>query len=453
MKTSLRFLGAAKTVTGSRHLLKIGRMSTLVDCGLFQGLKRIRQQNWEPFPVAPATIDAVVLTHAHIDHSGYLPLLVRDGFAGPVYSTPGTEALCQVLLPDSGFLHEKDAERANRYGYTRHKPALPLYTKEDAERCLASFQSRPFHRKFEVARDVQVTFRHSGHILGAATVEFNATGRRIVFSGDLGQFNSATMPDPEPIAETDVLVIESTYGGRQHDPRDPEEELAEVIVSTALRGGTILIPAFAVGRAQTLLFHIARLKRAHRIPDLPVFLDSPMAINASEIYCRNLSDHRLSENECRMACDVATYTRTADESRALNALDGAKIIISASGMATGGRVLHHLKRYLPDPRSTILFAGFQAQGTRGAAILQGAEQVKIHGEFHRVRATAKNLSMLSAHADQSDLLRWLSNFRKPPSRIFIVHGEPDAAESLQTAIKENLGWKGEIPDQFDEVVL
>lgn len=453
MGLSLRFLGAAGTVTGSRHLLGAGKARVLLDCGLFQGFKQLRQKNWAPFPVKPRTVDAVVLTHAHIDHSGYLPLFVRNGFVGPVFSTAATRDLCAILLPDSGFLHEKDAERANRYGYTKHRPALPLYTKEDAEACLGSLVAKPLHEPFEVAPGVEALMRHAGHILGAATVEIRVSGKTLLFSGDLGRYGTATMLDPEPVPEADVLVVESTYGDRLHDQGDPEEALGVIVRETAGRGGTVLIPAFAVGRAQTLLFHIARLKRRGAIPDLPVYLDSPMAINATELFCRHVESHRLSPAECRETCESATYVRTPDESRALNTDAVPKVIVSASGMATGGRVLHHLKVYAPDARNTVLFSGFQAGGTRGAAMLKGAERIRIHGDYVPVRAEVRDLSMLSGHADRDEILRWLRGFRRPPRRTFIVHGEPESSEALRIAIRDELGWDCETPAMFDEVRL
>lgn len=453
MSISLRFLGAAGTVTGSRHLLTIDDRRILIDCGLFQGFKQLRLKNWAPFPVDPSDIDAVILTHAHIDHSGYLPLLVRNGFRGRIFCSAATRDLCGILLPDSGFLQEKDAERANRYGYTKHKPALPLYTKADAEKCLGALTPRPFHEGFEVLPGITATMRRAGHILGAATVEVKAGGRAIVFSGDIGRYGAATMPDPEPVPAADILIVESTYGNRAHDAGDPEDVLGGIIRETASRGGTVLIPAFAVGRAQTLMFHLARLRQQGRIPEIPVFLDSPMAIDASDLFCAHIADHRLSAEECRAACNVATYTRTPDESRALNTNSMPKVIISASGMATGGRVLHHLKVYAPNEANTILFAGFQAGGTRGAAMIGGAGQIKVHGAYIPVRADVRNLGMLSGHADRAEILRWLQGFRKPPNRAFIVHGEPEASESLRVAIGDELGWSAEVPGMLDEEAL
>ncbi len=453
MNMSLRFLGAAGTVTGSRHLLTIGDRRVLVDCGLFQGWKQLRQRNWAPFPVKPSHIDAVILTHAHIDHSGYLPLLVRNGFRGKVFCTRATRDLCGILLPDSGYLQEKDAERANRYGYTKHKPALPLYTKADAEASLDAFAPQDWRNPIEVLPGVSARFRPAGHILGAATVEVRAEGRIIVFSGDLGRYGDPIMPDPEAVPEADVLVMESTYGNRLHSDGDTAEQLAAATRDTAARAGTVLIPSFAVGRAQTLMHQIARLKDAARIPDLPVFLDSPMALDASDIFCARLDDHRLSAEETRRTCAAATYVRSVDDSRALNHNAMPKVIISASGMATGGRVLHHLKFCAPDPRNTILFAGFQAGGTRGAAMVEGVDRIRIHGDYVPVRAEVRNLSMLSAHGDRGELIRWLGGFARAPERIFIVHGEPHASEALRVAIGDELGWDAEVPVLFDEAPL
>ncbi len=453
MSSSIHFLGAAGTVTGSRHLLDIDGKRVLVDCGLFQGLKQLRLRNWAPFEVSPRDIDAVVLTHAHIDHSGYLPLLVKNGFRGQVHCTKATFDLCGILLPDSGFLQEKDAERANRYGYTKHKPARPLYTEADAEACLDAFRVHPFDSPFEILPGVEATFRHAGHILGAAIAEVTADRRKIVFSGDLGRYDSPIMPDPAPVRSADVLVMESTYGDRLHRTEDPEEEIAGLIRATAARSGTLLMPSFAVGRAQTLLFHLARLKRAGRIPDIPVFLDSPMAQDATDLFRQNHRDHKLSASECHEVFAHARYVRTAEDSQALNANPMPKVIISASGMATGGRVLHHLKFYAPDDRNMILFAGFQAAGTRGASLVEGATQVKIHGAYIPVNAEVRNLDMLSAHADQADLLRWLSGFSEPPARTFIVHGEPHASEALRVRILDELGWQAETPILFQKTAL
>jgi metallo-beta-lactamase family protein len=453
MGMKLTFLGGVGTVTGSKYLLEIDRARILVDCGLFQGFKQLRLRNWAALPVAPASIDAVLLTHAHLDHSGYLPLLVKNGFHGRIHATELTYELCKILLPDSGFLQEKDAEFANRHSFSKHRPALPLYTKRDAERSLEQFAPIDFEKPLSLQGGVTARFHPAGHILGAEIVELCAAGRTIVFSGDLGRPGSPTMVDPAVIRQTDYLVVESTYGNKIHEQRDPEDALAEIICRTAARGGTVIIPSFAVGRTQTLLYHIERLKHAGRIPALPIFLDSPMAIDASDIFCEYRPVHRLSERACRAACAVAHYVREAEESKALDADPMPKLIISASGMATGGRVLHHLKRYAPDTRNTILFAGFQAGGTRGAAMTAGADKIKIHGEYVPVRAEVANLHMLSAHADADEIMGWLRQFERPPTTTFVTHGEPEAADALRHRIEEELGWACTVPDYRDEAVL
>lgn len=453
MSLRLTFLGGVETVTGSKYLLEAAGRRILVDCGLFQGFKPLRLRNWAPFPVDPKSIDIVVLTHAHLDHTGYLPLLIKQGFAGPVICTEATRDLCAILLPDSGHLLEKDAEFANRHGYSKHRPALPLYTQEDAEAALESFKPVDFNEQRSFASGIQLRFLPAGHILGAAIVELSITGTKIVFSGDIGRPNSPTMLDPTPVKQADYLFVESTYGNRTHDPRDPEDALADVIVRTVGRGGTVLIPAFAVGRAQTLMFHLHRLKVARRIPDVPIFLDSPMAVNVTDLLCKYLPYHKLDAEQCRLTCAVARYVRDSEASKALDRDPMPKIIISASGMATGGRIVHHLKYYAPDRKNTVLFAGFQAGGTRGAAMTAGADSVKIHGQYVPVRAEIANLDMLSAHADASEILGWLQNLEAPPKTTFITHGEPDAADALRRRIEEKLHWNCSVPQYRDQIDL
>ena len=450
---SLTFLGAAGTVTGSKYLLESDGRRILIDCGLFQGFKQLRERNWARLPVDPKTVDTVLLTHAHLDHSGYLPLLVRNGFGGPIVGTRATFKLCELLLPDSGHLAEEDAKRANLYGYSKHKPALPLYTEEDARRSLKSFRPTGFHETVQVLPGCTATFRIAGHILGAATVEVNWNGLKIVFSGDLGRFGDATMLDPEPVASADYLLIESTYGDRLHDRRSAEEALEEVVNRTVRRGGTVVIPAFAVGRAQSLLFHLSNLLKAKRIANVPVFLDSPMAIDASEIFCTQPAGRRLTEDECREACGIATYVREAEGSKRLNTNHMPKIIISASGMATGGRILHHLKNHLPDRRSTVVLAGFQAGGTRGAALRDGATEIRIHGGYVPVRAEVVSLDMFSAHADRDELMRWLGGFNQAPRQTFVVHGEPAGSDALRHSIGEKLGWNVRVPEHLERLEL
>jgi metallo-beta-lactamase family protein len=450
---SLSFLGGAGTVTGSRFLLANGDRRILVDCGLFQGLKQLRLRNWASFPVSPQAIDAVLLTHAHLDHSGYVPALVRDGFTGNIHTSAATKDLADILLPDSGHLQEQDAAFANRHGFSKHTPALPLYTLEDAERALPHFSSLPFHEPRALVPGATVHLRHAGHILGAATVDCEWSGTRVVFSGDLGRFNDPVMVDPEPVPAADYLVIESTYGDRRHEVADPAVLLADIINRTVHRGGTVVIPAFAVGRTQSLLYHLDRLTNAGQLRNVPIFLDSPMAIDATELLCAHLDDHRLPPDACKRACTAAQYVRTVEASKALTADPMPKVIISASGMATGGRVLHHLKRYLPDRRNTVLFAGFQAAGTRGRAMVDGVDAVKIHGEYFPVRAEVANLSMLSAHADQDEILSWLRGFEKPPRMTFIVHGEAIASDTLRRRIEEELQWPCKVPEQSETVTL
>lgn len=441
----LTFLGGAGTVTGSKYLVETGERRILVDCGLFQGLKELRLQNWGRLPVDPALIDAVILTHAHLDHSGYLPLLVRNGFRGPVHCTSATSDLCSILLPDSGYLQEKEADYANRHGFSKHKPALPLYTAAEAIASLDRFEPKRVGRVYDVVPGVTAQLRLAGHILGAATVELTAAGCAIVFSGDLGRTGSPTMPDPQPVRAADYIVVESTYGNRTHDATDPEDVLAEIIKRTAGRGGSVLMPIFAVGRIQTILYHIRRLKIAGRIPDLPVFVDSPMASAASKVFANHVGVHRLDARQCVELADAARYVDSVEESKRLSESPVPRIILSASGMATGGRVLHHLKVLAPDPANTILFAGYQAAGTRGAAMVAGARSVKIHGAQVNIEAEVDNLGMLSAHADREELLSWLSKFEKPPRHCFVTHGEPPASEALCAEIQQRLGWNCSVP--------
>ncbi len=450
----LTFLGATHTVTGSRYLIEATGKKVLVDCGLFQGFKELRLRNWNKFPVAAADIDAVVLTHAHLDHSGYIPLLVKQGFRGRIYCTAPTFDLCKLLLPDSGYLQEEDARRANKYGYTKHKPALPLYTLADAEESLSHFHAIAMGKDVVVADGIHVRLQSAGHILGAASVLLTAEKRSILFSGDLGRPNDPVMKPPVAAVDADHVVVESTYGDRHHEKTHPLDELADIINRTASRGGTIIIPTFAVGRAQSLMYYIHQLKMAHRIPKLPVFLDSPMAINATDIMEKYLSEHRLSRETCTAMTQHVTYVHTAEESKKLDQNHFPKIILAASGMATGGRVLHHIKHLASDHKNTIIFAGFQAGGTRGDRILRGEKEIKIHGEMVAINAEVAQLHSVSAHADYQEILGWLGHIRKPPITTFITHGETVAAEAMKKHIAaQHPDWKCIIPDQAQTVVL
>ena len=453
MGLNLSFLGGAGTVTGSKYLVENERHELLVDCGLFQGFKALRLKNWAPFPVASGTIDAVILTHAHLDHSGYPPLLIKCGFRGPVYCSRATRGLCAILLPDAGHLQEKDAEFANRHGFSKHKFALPLLHPGGCPRRSRAFDADPVRSGADIAGRRHHAAAPERPILDAGSVQLDWAGITTVFSGDLGRFDGPVMVDPMSVERADYLLVESTYGDRRHAERDPAEALAEIVGSTIARGGTVIIPAFAVGRVQSLLFHFHQLKLKGQLSNVPIFLDSPMALDASEIFCKDINDHKLSEAECRRACGVAHYIRSVEESKALTANPVPKVIISASGMATGGRVLHHLKRYAPHPKNTILFAGFQAGGTRGAAMLSGVESVKIHGEYLPVRAQVNNRDMLSAHADADEIMRWLRGFKAAPRMTFVTHGEPAASDALRHRIEEELRWPCMVPDHGQRVDL
>ncbi len=454
MTIKLTFLGGAGTVTGSKYLLERDGIRILVDCGLFQGFKALRLRNWAALPVAPGSISAVLLTHAHLDHSGYLPLLVKNGFRGRIICTEATQDLCGILLPDSGHLQEQDADFANRHRFSKHNPALPLYTEEDATRALAFLHPIAFGDSVALAGGATARFIPAGHILGAASIVVEWSGTTIVFSGDIGRYDDPLMRDPETPRHADYLLMESTYGDRSHDRSDVEEVLANIIGKTVRRGGTVIVPAFAVGRAQSLLFHIARLKAANRLSRLlPVFLDSPMAIDATEIFQRHVADQKLGSAALSDLGRDVHYVRTAEESKALTANPMPKVIISASGMATGGRVLHHLEHYAPDPKNAIIFTGFQAGGTRGAAMVAGAQSIKMYGGYVPVKAEIHNLSMLSAHADQDELLRWTAGFEKAPRTTFIVHGEPQGADVLRRTLAEKRQWNCLVPDHAETVEL
>jgi metallo-beta-lactamase family protein len=441
----ISFLGATGTVTGSRYLLANDDARVLVDCGLYQGLKRLRERNWQEPSFDPARLDAVVLTHAHIDHSGYLPRLCKLGFRGPIYCTPGTRDLLRFLLPDSGHLQEEEARHANRGGYSRHHPALPLYTRAEAERCLEQLRAVPFDERFILAPGLDARFGRAGHIVGSAWLSIATGERAITFSGDVGRPNDPIMRAPAPLPPTDILVVESTYGDRRHPDERVLETLARVVVEAVARGGPLIVPAFAVGRAQHLLYLLTVLRDEQRIPDLPVFLDSPMAVGATEVFCEHTEDHRISKADCDRMCKLATCTRTPDESKAIDQRGGPMIVISASGMATGGRVLHHLARFLPDPRTTVLLVGYQSAGTRGRALADGAADLKMFGGYVPVRGHVVQMESLSAHADYAELIDWLRASDLRPQRVYVTHGEPSAADAFRRRLVETFGWNAIVP--------
>ncbi|VCU70659.1 Ribonuclease [Pigmentiphaga humi] len=449
----LSFLGAAGTVTGSRYLLEHGGRKVLVDCGLFQGEKPLRERNWAPFPFDAQAIDAVVLTHAHLDHSGALPLLMRRGFRGPIYATPATIELCGLLLPDSGHLQEEDAAFANRHRTSRHHPALPLYTEENARHVLRYLQPLDYEREQEIVPGMRVALRYAGHILGAASARIETDAASVLFSGDLGRSDDAIMYPPSAMPAADYLVMESTYGDRRHGADDQEALLAEVVKRTVGRGGKVLIPSFAVGRAQALLLAISRLKARAAIPDVPVFLDSPMAIDMTGIYAAHHAEHRLSAQQARIMAQSATMVRTSDQSREVTQMRFPSIIVSASGMATGGRVLHHLRAMLPDRRNTVVLAGHQARGTRGARLAAGEPTLRIFAQDVPVVAEVVALKGMSAHADAEQLLAWLRTAPAAPRQVFLTHGESGPAGVLAGRIERELGWRAQVASDGQQVDL
>jgi metallo-beta-lactamase family protein len=449
----LQFLGATGTVTGSRYLLRAGASTVLVDCGLFQGYKELRLRNWTPLPVRPDSIHALILTHAHLDHSGYVPLLARQGFRGKVFCTSATLDLCRILLPDSGHLLEEEADYLNRHRLGKHAPALPLYTRDDAMRCLRLFKPVDFGASWQPAPGLNARLSPSGHMPGSSFVHIDDGKRAVLFSGDIGRPQDLVLKPPAHMDGADYLVVESTYGDRLHEGGDVMRQLADVINRTAARSGVVVIPAFAVGRAQTLMYCIHLLKEKRAIQDLPVYLNSPMAASATEVFHRHLSELRLAPAECEAMARSVQVVETPEESQRLNARRGPMVIIAASGMATGGRVVHHLKAFAPHPRNTILFAGFQAGGTRGATIAGGAPAVRIHGEDVPVRAEVAKLDTLSAHADAAEITDWLRGFSAAPRQTFITHGEPAAADAMRLRIERELHWSCQVPYYMESVPL
>jgi metallo-beta-lactamase family protein len=480
---SITFLGAARTVTGSKHLLDTGTSKVLVDAGLFQGLKHLRERNWQHLPIAAKEIDAIVLTHAHLDHCGYLPRLVSQGFRGRVFCTAGTKDLCGIVLPDSGRIQEEDAEQANKHGYTKHAPALPLYTEDDALNALTLLQPVGYERPMPVADGVEVEFLNAGHLLGSAYARVRTGGQTILFGGDLGRFDRPVLPDPTFVDHADYLLVESTYGNRVHADDDDGEKFASVIRESAERGGRVIIPSFAVGRVEELLWWIRKLEVEKRIPILPVFLDSPMASAALARYrdrvheldadlhpeekdeltphghaahqsaVRRRSQAARERELCVFCTEKFRAVSSTQESKDLTRSKMPAIVISSSGMATGGRVLHHLKAGLPDSRNTVLLVGFQAEGTRGRRLVNGEKTLRIHGTDVAVNARVEVLNSMSAHADSREILRWLGGFKAPPKRTFLVHGELDAMQALRQTIAGELRWEVHMPEWTESVEL
>lgn len=450
---TLTFLGAVGTVTGSKFLVESGNTKVLVDCGLFQGLKELRLRNRAQLPINPRHIDAVILTHAHLDHSGYVPLLVKNGFRGKVYCTKATFDLCKILLPDSGYLQEEDAKHAKKYGYSKHKDPKPLYTQAEAIKSLGSFFPVEFHASTKISDDISFTINRAGHILGAGTVKVVADGRNLVFSGDLGRPNSPIMGGAERVEHADYILVESTYGNREHHEDNPMDTLEEIITKTVNRGGSVVIPAFAVGRSQKILYYIHQLKKQGRIPDVPVFLDSPMSIQVTNLLDDYADEHKLTREECFDIYSSTRFTITAKQSKEIAKYHFPSVIISASGMATGGRILHHLEHFAPNHKNTIMFAGFQAAGTRGRRIIEGEKEIKMHGKMIPIRAEVKVLHNISAHGDSEEILQWLKGFSKPPKKVFIIHGEPKASEAFAQKVKDRLNWNVAIPQYLQKEML
>lgn len=449
----IQFLGAVQTVTGSKYLIQTNEINLLVDCGLFQGYKELRLRNWVNLPVNPRKIDYVLLTHAHIDHSGYIPLLIKNGFRGKILCTAATKDLCSILLPDSGHLHEEDARYANRKGYSKHHPALPLYTQKEAEDSLSYFQVISFEDRIQIAKNLYVTFYYGAHILGASFLRLEQGDTSILFSGDLGRQADPLMFAPKKPPYADFLVIESTYGNRIHDTTDPLIQLKAIINRTVKRGGSLIIPSFAVGRTQSLLYCLHQLKLKKEIPDIPVFVDSPMATNATKIFAHYTEQNRLTPEQNKAVCAVAHYINSVEESMALDNQKFPVIIISASGMATGGRVIHHIRHFAPQPENTILFSGFQVGGTRGDRMIRGQKEIKMFGQMIPIRAEIEQIENISAHADSAEMLDWLACLKKAPRKLFITHGETAAAEALKSQIEQRFHWKCEIPAYLDSAIL
>lgn len=445
---SIQFLGGAGTVTGSKYLIRYGATQILVDCGMFQGLKKLRQKNWDPFPINPKELDAVVLTHAHIDHSGYFPVLTKKGFNGPTYCTTGTKELCKILLPDSAHLHEEEAEYMNRHEISKHRPALPLYTVEDANKSINTMQAVEWHKPVYIKDDIMIEFFPISHLLGASAVRIKLGKTKIVFSGDIGRNNDPILPDRHHVQSADYLLVESTYGNRLHPEVNVQEELSEIINKTVSRGGCTIIPTFAVGRAQALLYHIHHMKKNGLIAkDIPVYLNSPMAIEATKTYFKLDELLRPTQDELQEYFSNVNYLQTVEQSKQMNSIKTPAILLSSSGMISGGRVEHLIKAKGPNPKNSIVLVGYQAAGTRGEALLNGKKELRIHGQTVPIKAEVHSIQGLSAHADYEGMLDWMAHFDKKPIKTFIVHGEPESASAFKKHIEERLKWDVVIPEQ------
>jgi metallo-beta-lactamase family protein len=449
----ITFLGAAQEVTGSKYLIEDNHTKILVDCGLFQGNKQLKMRNWDLFPIDPSLISAIILTHAHIDHTGYIPVLVKNGFRGKIYCSKATYELTCILLVDSGLIQEEDAKKANQFGYSSHSPALPLYTARDARHALQYFHTVDYNVPIIIDKSFTITLIRAGHILGSSFVIVSNKNKILTFSGDLGRPHQLDMKPPTHLKQTDFLVIESTYGNRLHEQGNPIQLLGKIVNETVSAGGTLLIPSFAVGRAQIILYSLYQLKKNKAIPDIPIFLDSPMAINVTDLFCMFNDEHVFSSSLCKDIFNVATYTRTIQKSKKITQSASPAIIIAGSGMADGGRMMDHLKRYITENKNTIVFVGFQASGTRGRTLIDGAQEIKIQGKLYQVHAKIKTINTLSAHADYNEILEWLGYFEHPPKKVFVTHGEFAAAQSLKKKIEDRFGWSVVIPRYLDSFNL
>lgn len=461
MNVKVRFLGGAGSVTGSKYLISANGFTFLFDCGLFQGLKELRLRNWDEFPADPKSINAIVISHAHIDHSGYLPKLVRDGYNGPIYCTPPTAELMELLLLDSAKLQEEEAAFARKKGYSKHQDPKALYTVEDAKTTFPLFKTVDLDKKFSLHEGIDVVFREAGHLLGSAITEIDFTGermtKRVVFSGDLGRYNQPILRNPAEVKKADILFIESTYGDTDNPAVDPEAELERIVNEAFDRGGVLLIPAFAVGRTQSLLYYLRKMMAEDRIPDVPVYVDSPMAISATYLFYKYPKYHKLEVSTKDLARDVETnmlvFVKTGEHSKTLNNIKSRAIIISASGMMTGGRILHHMYNRLPNAQDTILISGYQAEGTRGRDLMDGAQTIKIYGEEVPVRCRVEHMTSLSGHADRAELFQWMSNITDSPKLTLCVHGEGEKIQRYARAIHDRLGWKVIVPQYLESVEL